>query len=503
MVVDVVVERDAIEGRDGSPVAVAGGDGDQAAYVIYTSGSTGVPKGVVVPHRAVVNFLGSMLREPGLGAGDVVVAVTTLSFDISVLELFLALVCGARVVVASADEALDANLLVGVLERSDATVLQATPTTFAMLFAGGWSGRGGLKVLCGGEALSPELAGRLVAGCGPVWNMFGPTETTVWSTVASVTAEAVAATSGPAMSIGRPIANTVCRVLDGRGGLVPVGVPGELHIGGAGVASGYLDRPELTESRFVVDPFDPGGRLYRTGDLARWCRDGTLEFLGRVDLQVKVRGHRIELGEIESALRAHPGVSDAVVVVDGEGPSARLGAYVVLDGDDPGDLRGWVRDRLPGYMVPAAVVVLESFPLTPNRKIDRRALPALGATLVAPAGSTPPQSDVERVVARTVAGVLGFDEVGRDDDFFELGGHSLLATTLLARLSATFGTGLALRPFFADPTVAGLADQLLTEPAHRPHIEAIARVQERLSTMSPDQVRALLAAKRAAAAETS
>jgi amino acid adenylation domain-containing protein len=498
-IVDLIADGPAIAAEDPSPLPAIDDGADGAAYVIYTSGSTGLPKGVVVGHRSVVNFLASMQRRPGMSPHDVLVAVTTLSFDISVLELFLPLVTGASVVVATPDEVIDGRLLASLIDGAQATVVQATPTTFSMLFEVGWAGRRSLTVLCGGEAMSRELASQLVETCGSVWNMFGPTETTIWSTVSRVTAEGVATASGPAMSIGQPIANTTCRVLDPNRTLVPIGVPGELYIGGTGVAIGYLHRPELTADRFVTDPFDASSRMYRTGDLARWRPDGTLDFLGRVDQQVKVRGHRIELGEIESVLRTHPAVTEAVVVVEGAAATARLVGYVVTTGTDTGDLRGWVRDRLPSYMVPSVVVTLDAFPMTPNRKIDRRALPSPHAPLAAAATSAPPATDVERVVARATATVLGLATVGRDDDFFDLGGHSLIATALLARLSSTFGTTLALRPFFEAPTVAGLAAQLLERPTERDRIERIARVEERLAGMSPDEIRRLLEDKRGAA----
>src|SRR5690606_10367292 len=287
------------------------------AYVIYTSGSTGRPKGVAVSHGALMNFLYSMAEEPGISPSDAVLAVTTVSFDIAALELFLPLIRGARVVIAHEDEVFDGARLARKLEAEGITVLQATPVTWKLLLEANWAGKADLRALCGGEALPEALAEALLPRVGELWNLYGPTETTVWSTIERVR-------SGDPITVGRPIANTTVYVLDEHMQPVPVGVPGELWIGGAGVAQGYLNRPELTAERFRESPFRAGERIYGTGDLVRWLSDGRLQHLGRLDFQVKVRGFRIELGEIEARLREHPAVKDTVVVARDE----RLVAYV-------------------------------------------------------------------------------------------------------------------------------------------------------------------------------
>src|SRR6185295_11703723 len=332
---------------------------DNAAYVIYTSGSTGRPKGVQISHGALANFLASMAEMPGIGAEDRLLAVTSLSFDIAGLELYLPLMVGGRVVLASREEAAEGRRLQALISESGATVLQATPATWRLLLESGWQGGEGLKALCGGEALSPVLAAALRQRVGSLWNVYGPTETTVWSTLEEIRSD------GP-ISIGWPIANTEAYVLDGTGQPAPVGVPGELLLGGSGLARGYLARPELTAERFVPNPFGAeGSRLYRTGDLARDRADGRLEHMGRIDHQVKVRGFRIELGEIETALGRHPEVAAAVVVARDE-PSGdrRLVAYLVpRQGGQlliplSGILRDWLRRSLPEHMVPTAWVEL-------------------------------------------------------------------------------------------------------------------------------------------------
>jgi amino acid adenylation domain-containing protein len=447
---------------------------ENLAYVLYTSGSTGRPKGVQVPHSALANFLWSMRRQPGLGPDDVLAAVTSLSFDIAGLELWLPLLCGARVVLATREEAADGGLLRSLLERHAATVLQATPATWRLLVAAGWEGGGALRPLCGGEALPPSLAAALSRRAGTVWNLYGPTETTVWSTVAAV--------SGEDVSIGRPIANTRAYVVDALGEPVPAGVAGELLIGGRGVARGYLGRPELTAERFVPDPFaaaggEPGTRLYRTGDLARYRADGRLDCLGRVDAQVKVRGFRIEPGEIEAALLQHPGVREAVVAAREEAAGSRLIAYLVprqLPAPGAGELRSLLRRRLPDYMVPAVFVVLESLPLTPNGKVDRRALPApreqrpeLARAFAAPV--TP----AERTLAAVWARVLRLDRVGVADNFFDLGGDSILSLQIVAEAGQA-GLRITPRQVFEHQTVAALAAVAADAPPPAPPLPAAA-----------------------------
>jgi amino acid adenylation domain-containing protein len=429
---------------------------DSLAYVLYTSGSTGKPKGVQVPHRALTNFLHAMRREPGLTEDDVLLAVTTLSFDIHALELWLPLTAGARVVVASRDTAADGDRLREALARSQATVLQATPATWRLLLAAGWEGDKRLRALCGGEALPPELAARLLPRVAELWNLYGPTETTVWSTI-----HRVGSAEGP-IPIGRPVANTRVYVLDARLNPLPAGCAGELHIGGDGVARGYLNRPELTAEKFIPDPFGgPGDRLYKTGDLARWLPGGTLECLGRLDHQVKVRGYRVELGEIEATLAQHPDVQQAVVVARKDPSGAdTLAAYLVpKSGRAPAadGLRGHLRAALPDYMVPAAFVLMDTFPLTPNGKVDRQALPAPDKAADDGRTRAAPRDDAERDLLKVWEDVLKVGPIGTEDNFFDLGGHSLLAAVLVGRVRADLGHALPLGTLFAAPTVAKMA----------------------------------------------
>ncbi len=433
---------------------------ENLAYVIYTSGSTGRPKGVEVTHRSVVNYLGSMAVRPGLGAGDVMLALTTLSFDIAVTELLLPAMVGARVVIAGRETAADAARLAAVVQGAGVTCMQATPATWNLLLDHGWRGEPGLKALCGGEALPRALAERLLPRVASLWNVYGPTETTVWSTLQEVAA------GDRAVAIGRPVDNTSVHVLGRHGELAPPGAAGELVIGGQGLARGYRGRPDLTAERFVPDPHgEPGARLYRTGDLARRLPDGALDHLGRIDRQVKLRGVRIEVGEIEAVLGEHPAVRQCTVIAVGARPAdRRLVAYVTpAAGHEPSreDLRGYLKKTLPAAMVPAAVVVLDRLPLLPSGKVDRLRLPDPGHDRPDLASSyVAPGSERERQVAAVWQRVLGLDQVGIHDNFFDLGGHSLLAAEVQGKLREELGLDLQLVDLFRHPTVQALAAHL-------------------------------------------
>lgn len=448
-------DNEAIDRASMSNPAVAG-DPDSLAYVIYTSGSTGKPKGVQVSHRAVVNFLNAMQAQPGLAADDVLLAVTTLSFDIAGLELYLPLAMGARVVLAASDVAADGLRLAELLADSRATVMQATPATWRMLLEAGWRDEH-LKILCGGEAISRELANQLLERASSVWNMYGPTETTVWSAVHRVTLG-----SGP-VPVGRPIDNTRIYILDSYLNPVPVGVPGELYIGGAGLARGYRGRPDLTAEKFIPDPSSilPGARLYRTGDVARYLSDGTIDCLGRIDHQVKIRGFRIELGEIEAILSQHRGVSQAVVTVREIAGDRRLIGYIVgapENSPETGDLKSFLREHLPEYMIPSDLLFLQHLPVTPNGKIDRRALPPpANASREGEDERLNPRDILELELARIWTKVLQVQSLGIRDNFFSVGGHSLLAMRLFALIEQKFGRRLPLATLFEAPTIERLA----------------------------------------------
>lgn len=448
---------------------------ENLAYVIYTSGSTGKPKGVQLEHRSVVNFLCSMQKEPGMCATDILVAVTTLSFDIAGLEMYLPLISGGRVVIASREATYDARLLSQLLSRSGATVMQATPATWRLLFESGWKGDRKLKGLVGGEALPAELAQQLTAHCGPVWNMYGPTETTIWSSVYRVRGN-----EERILAIGRPIANTALYILDENRRQVSIGKEGELYIGGEGLARGYFERPELTAEKFVPDPFRAGQRMYRTGDLARYREDGNVEFLGRIDHQVKIRGFRIELGEIEAVLEQHSAIRRAVVIAhDGAGGEKKLAAYVVPHPDSvvtSGNLSDHVRLQLPDYMIPAAFIQLAALPLTPNGKVDRKALPVPAASdFDSGQDYVAPRDAVELKLGRIWEEILGMRPVGVKTSFFDLGGRSLLAARMFMKISREFGKDLPLSLLFQAPTIEQLAKELRSKntPAAYPTLVEI------------------------------
>jgi amino acid adenylation domain-containing protein len=421
-----------------------------AAYVCYTSGSTGAPKGVVVSHRALANVLLALQEVPGFSARDVMLAVTTIAFDIATLEVFLPLVSGGTVALAADTLAADPRRLLEFAARAGATVLQATPATWRMLVDAGWSGDAPrVRAWCGGDTLPPDLAGALAART-EAWNLYGPTETTIWSSCARLR-------SGAPVSIGNPIANTTFAVLDRTREPVPVGVPGELFIGGAGVGDSYWARPDLTAERFVV--LEDGTRAFRTGDLVRVLDSGQIEHLRRTDRQVKLRGFRIEPAEVETQLGAQPGVREAVAVVREDVPGDhRLVAYVTAAPSaslDAASLQHAVAAALPAYMVPL-VVVLPSLPLTANGKIDRAQLPAPSAVTLS---TTPerPRDALEAELARIWEAALRVSGVGVNDDFFRLGGHSLLGAHVFGRIAAELGVDLPLSTLFHSPTIATLA----------------------------------------------
>jgi amino acid adenylation domain-containing protein len=435
---------------------------ENLAYVIYTSGSTGKPKGVQINHRSLVNFLASMRAKPGLGPEDTLLAVTTISFDIAGLELYLPLIVGARLVLASRETAADGHKLQTMLLRIAPTVMQATPATWRLLLEAGWQGSNKLKVLCGGEATPRDLALELLKRASSVWNMYGPTETTIWSTVSQITPD------DDSISIGRPIANTDVYVLDSHLEPVPMGVAGELYIGGDGVARGYLHRPDLTAEKFIPHPFrnrDSEERLYRTGDLARYRANGELECLGRTDNQVKVRGFRIELGEIESVLSAYPGVRQNVVVArEHSSGDKRLVAYVVCgqtESISADSLRESLKQKLPAYMLPSRFIFLEALPLTPNGKVDRKALPAPDEMeLTERKEYIAARDNTESRLVKIWESVLGVHPIGIQENFFDLGGHSLLVAKLVRRVEQDFGTELSMAAIFEAPTIEQQASTL-------------------------------------------
>ena len=456
---------------------------DNLAYIIYTSGSTGKPKGVQISHGALVNFLSTMRQKPGMTAKDQVLGLTTFTFDMAGLELFLPISVGACLVIARREVASNGIELLDLLVRSGVTLMQATPATWQLLLEAGWPSSNQLKILCGGEALPSELAKQLQARSSFLWHLYGPTETTIWSTTYHIESEE------SLICIGRPIANTQVYILDRYLQPVPIGVPGELHIGGAGLARGYLNRLELTAEKFIPNPFSdqPGTRLYKTGDLAHYLPNGNIQLLGRIDNQVKIRGFRIELGEIEANLSQHPDVRQTVVIAREDVPGdQRLVAYIVPHQESAptiSDLRSFLRDKLPEYMIPSAIVMLDSLPLTPNGKLDREALPAPERVAAEQQDAfVAPRDILELQLAQIWEKVLNTKPVGVKDNFFDLGGHSLLAVRLIAEIQKQCGQSLPLTTLFQAATIEELTSvlrQQISFPVWFPLVEIQPRGSQR------------------------
>lgn len=461
------------------------------AYVMYTSGSTGRPKGVAVGHRALLNTLHSMQKKPGISAGDNLLAITTFCFDISILEMFLPLITGAHVVIASGEEASDPVKLIERIASNNVRIMQATPATWQMLLDAGW--KGSLKkLLCGGEALGVELASRLIATGASVWNLYGPTEATIWCATEEV--------SGVRRSvyIGTPIANTRLYVLDESMNLVPFGIYGELYIGGDSLAYGYLNQPELNAEKFIPDPFSsvPGQRLFKTGDRVRYVGEGNLEFHGRNDYQVKIRGFRVELGEVENILREHPSVKQVVVTAQKEPEgTSRLVAYVVqFEGIEELNtvLRKFLKTKVPDYMIPSNFIFLTELPVTTSGKIDRRSLQAVHVPPSVIQASIAPRTSMEVRLAGIWKEVLHLEKLGVYDNFFELGGHSLLATKVISRIRSLFHVELPLRTIFESPTIAGLAAAIVLEQVGEADPEQLLSIIANLDSLSEEEAKRLL-----------
>jgi len=438
------------------------------AYIIYTSGSTGKPKGILIPHTAVVDHHYAMMEAADLTAADVTLSVASVSFDPSVQDFFLPLFLGGKVVIASNEEVVDGFLLKERLDKSGISFMQATPATWRMLMTAGWHGHAQMRIMSIGEALTKELAQQLLARGKDLYNAYGPSETTIYTTVKKLTGDRMATRMDTGYeTIGYPMKNAQVYILDPQQNPVPIGVPGEVYVGGVGVApEGYYKRPVLNKNKFVKNPLNDEEMVYRTGDIARWLPDGDIDFIGRVDHQVKVRGFRIELGEIESLLSQYPGVRQNVVMVREDQPdNKRIVAYLIMDGDlKQGELRRYLKEKLPDYMVPSAFVQLDKFPLTGTLKINRKKLPEPDYTRDETLnGFVAPQTDSEKKLKAIWSKSLGIEEIGIHDNFFELGGHSLIAVSMMAEIEKQFDRTLPLSKLMENSTIHSLAGLLEKE----------------------------------------
>jgi amino acid adenylation domain-containing protein len=446
------------------------------AYVLYTSGSTGKPKGVEITHINLINLLTSVQKLPGITPKDRLLAITTISFDIAGLELFLPLITGALLVISDLETARDGRLLLDILEEKNISIMQATPSTWRMMLDSGWIKKYPIKIFCGGEPLTKDLAHHLLDKADELWNMYGPTETTIYSVIKKISRE------DEVITIGWPIDHTRIYLLDPQQIVVPDGEPGEIYIGGKGVSAGYLNQPALTKERFINDPFNThsNDRLYRTGDLGRYIGNREIEYLGRIDQQVKIRGHRIELGEIENVLRQHPLIKQAVVLArEDQAGDKRLAAYVTLTDpssismryqnivDAPKSLtnsfRSYLKANVPEYMVPYDYVVLIAFPLTPNHKIDKAKLPKPVHRITPLRISHQPKNDHEKIISRIFSNALGINDISVQDDFFDMGGNSLLAVKIMASIERQTGKRLPLATLFNHTTIEKLAAKITSD----------------------------------------
>jgi amino acid adenylation domain-containing protein len=463
--------------------------GESVCYVIYTSGSTGKPKGVMVPHSSVSNFLQSMVQTPGITGSDTLLAVTTLSFDIAVLELYLPIISGAKVVIATRDQVIDGNRLKDLIAQNHVSIMQATPATWRLLCNADWQGGKEFKILCGGEALPRDLCSDLLSRSGQLWNMYGPTETTVWSTC-----HMISDADNPPL-IGKAIANTNLYVLDEFYNLVPDGIPGELYIGGDGVTLGYLNRESLTQERFLQLEIAGDDRLYRTGDKVRFNIDGNLEYLGRLDNQIKLRGFRIELGEIETAIRQHDSVKDCALSVQKiSAEDERLIGYIVASGEtvDFKQIRDFLSETLPAYMIPLHFMLISTLPRTPNGKLDRNALPEFDFSGIEKKAVKEARTPSERLLASIWKDVLKLNTVNIEDNFFDLGGHSLLIAKIIQKLEQAESVQLEYRDIFDNPTIESLASYLDSKAGNdNSHLASpiVAREKSQQSALSPAQQR--------------